>query len=368
MADKVSLATLALAKAYTDEHGGGGGGTSNYNDLTHKPTVNSVEFKGTMTGADLGLVNAETGKSLSTNDYTDADKAIVDGVTSALADKVDKVSGKGLSTNDYDDTAKGIVDGVTSALGNKADASTVNAILDGQSLDSFGDVESALADKVSKSSTVGLLKNDGTVDTTTYIASTEKGENSGVASLDSNGKVPTTQVGLSFNANVPTNATLVSLYYDSTHYEVPSASVGRHLADLFSSTKAYTVGDYCWYAPSPDYVLKIYKCTTAHTGAWDDTHFTEIKLADEVSDKAKVKLLTNTDDLNNLEETSSYYVATSVPANMPENRTNSAIQNFYYSENDIKQVVFARTGDMYLRSKANTWSSWYKLTGTALTS
>ena len=161
--DRVSLATLALAKAYTDEHGGGGGGTSNYNDLTHKPTVNGVEFKGTMTGATLGLVDAEDGKGLSTNDYTDADKSIVGGVTSALAGKVDKVSGKGLSDNNYSDTDKGIVDGVTTALSGKADASTVNAILDGQSLDSFGDVESALADKVSKSSTNGLLKNNGAV-------------------------------------------------------------------------------------------------------------------------------------------------------------------------------------------------------------
>lgn len=90
MADKVSLATLALAKAYTDEHGGGGGGTSNYNDLTHKPTVNGVEFKGTMTGESLGLVDAEDGKGLSANDYTDADKSIVGGVTSALEGKISK--------------------------------------------------------------------------------------------------------------------------------------------------------------------------------------------------------------------------------------------------------------------------------------
>lgn len=55
-------------------------------------------------------VDKVSGKGLSTNDYSDADKAIVDGVTSGLAGKVDKVTGKGLSTNDYDNTAKGIVD------------------------------------------------------------------------------------------------------------------------------------------------------------------------------------------------------------------------------------------------------------------
>lgn len=40
---------------------------------------------------------------------------------SALGDKVDKVEGKGLSTNDYDNTAKGIVDNVTTNLADKVD-------------------------------------------------------------------------------------------------------------------------------------------------------------------------------------------------------------------------------------------------------
>lgn len=66
-------------------------------------------------------VDKEEGKGLSTNDYTDTDKAIVDGVTSALDGKVDKVAGKGLSTNDYDNTAKGIVDNVTTNLATKVD-------------------------------------------------------------------------------------------------------------------------------------------------------------------------------------------------------------------------------------------------------
>ena len=56
-------------------------------------------------------VDKVSGKGLSTNDYSNADKAIVDGVTSALSGKVDKVAGKGLSTNDYDDTEKAKVAG-----------------------------------------------------------------------------------------------------------------------------------------------------------------------------------------------------------------------------------------------------------------
>jgi len=57
----------------------------------------------------------------------------------------------------------------TAYAGNKgkANADAISAIKDGTTIDSFGDVEGALSDKVSKSSTAGLLKNDGTVDTTT---------------------------------------------------------------------------------------------------------------------------------------------------------------------------------------------------------
>ena len=103
----------------------GGGGTDNYNSLKNLPQINGQTVKGNMSGTSLGLVNMVMGKDLSTNDYTNADKAIVDSVTTDLADKVDKVTGKGLSTNDYDDTAKGIVDGVTSALAGKADVASV---------------------------------------------------------------------------------------------------------------------------------------------------------------------------------------------------------------------------------------------------
>ena len=69
-------------------------------------------------------VDKISGKGLSTNDYDNTAKGIVDTVTSNLANKVDKVSGKGLSTNDYSDTDKAIVSGVTSALAGKVDKET----------------------------------------------------------------------------------------------------------------------------------------------------------------------------------------------------------------------------------------------------
>lgn len=41
---------------------GGGGGTSDYNDLTNKPTMNNVEIKGALTGEDVGLVDKNQGE------------------------------------------------------------------------------------------------------------------------------------------------------------------------------------------------------------------------------------------------------------------------------------------------------------------
>ena len=96
-------------------------------EILNKPTTIAgfgITDAYTKTEMDTALgdkVDKVTGKGLSTNDYTDADKTIVDGVTAALDDKVDKISGKGLSTNDYTNEDKAIVDGVTTALDNKVD-------------------------------------------------------------------------------------------------------------------------------------------------------------------------------------------------------------------------------------------------------
>lgn len=175
--EEINFLTLQLAKKYTDEHGGGGGGTSNYNDLSHRPQINSTTLEGNMSLSDLGIASATdlsslsgdvssikdgqtidsfadvestladkvdkvAGKGLSTNDYTDADKAIVGGVTAALAGKVDKVEGKGLSTNDFTDAYK-------TAIGDNTTA--ISGIKNGASINSFGGVETALADKADKS-------------------------------------------------------------------------------------------------------------------------------------------------------------------------------------------------------------------------
>ena len=66
----------------------GGGGTSDYTDLTNKPKINDVTLSGNKSLSDLGIADAD-------DVYT---KTESDTLFSA---KVDKVSGKGLSENDY---------------------------------------------------------------------------------------------------------------------------------------------------------------------------------------------------------------------------------------------------------------------------
>ena len=83
---------------------------SDYETLQNKPQIAGITLTGNKTYSELGIQQTETGKGLSSNDYTNADKAIVDGVTSSLDGKVDKVTGKTLSTNDYTDNEKGVVE------------------------------------------------------------------------------------------------------------------------------------------------------------------------------------------------------------------------------------------------------------------
>ncbi|MBR2246715.1 MAG: hypothetical protein IJ880_06805, partial [Bacilli bacterium] len=62
----------------------GGGGTSDYTKLQNLPTINNVTLTGDMTAADLNLVLAEVGKGLSTNDYSNEEKAKVASLLSSI--------------------------------------------------------------------------------------------------------------------------------------------------------------------------------------------------------------------------------------------------------------------------------------------
>lgn len=94
----------------SDEFGSGGDPESvDYNSVENKPQINGVTLSGNKTGSDLGLVNAVSGKGLSTNDYSNADKAIVDGVTSALAGKAD-IADVPTKTSDLTNDSNFVVD------------------------------------------------------------------------------------------------------------------------------------------------------------------------------------------------------------------------------------------------------------------
>lgn len=118
-ADLVNLPTLGTAAAKNFI----AAVTEDSNDLVTSGGVYAViaAFQEAIETALANKVDKITGKGLSTNDYTDTAKAIVDSVTTNLENKVDKIAGKGLSTNDYTDAAKAIVDSVTNNLANKVD-------------------------------------------------------------------------------------------------------------------------------------------------------------------------------------------------------------------------------------------------------
>ena len=49
-------AAFILSKSYTDKHGGGGGGTSDYNSLSNRPKINHVTLANDHSSSDLKLV------------------------------------------------------------------------------------------------------------------------------------------------------------------------------------------------------------------------------------------------------------------------------------------------------------------------
>lgn len=190
----------------------------------------------------LGKVDKVTGKGLSTNDYTDADKAIVDGVETALNGKVDKNGTDRLMTAAEGTKLEGIAAGAEvnvqadweeddttsdAYIANKPSipAAQVNADWDAVSgvaeilnkptlgtaaaLDvaESGDATSA---QVVKGNDSRLTDDRNAADVYAWakaatkpaytavevgaIDATEKGANSGVATLDATGKVPSSQL------------------------------------------------------------------------------------------------------------------------------------------------------------------------------
>lgn len=184
--------------------------------------------------------------------------------------KVDKVSGKGLSTNDYDNTAKGIVDNVTTNLAGKVDTSTLSSYYTKTEIDTIiaavkngrliaistlptEDIQTNAIYLVPKSDPdTGDVKDeyinlDGTTSGWERIGSTE---------IDLSGYVEKSQIaGLLKNDGTVDSTTYAKL---------------ANLAIPFSVNGTYDVGVYV------SNNNKIYKCITQHSGAWDAQDFEEI--------------------------------------------------------------------------------------------
>lgn len=67
-----------------------------YSDLSGKPSINGVELKETNTLQELGIQGSETGKGLSTNDYTTAEKTKLSGIAAgAQVNKIEAIKVNG---------------------------------------------------------------------------------------------------------------------------------------------------------------------------------------------------------------------------------------------------------------------------------
>lgn len=148
-------------------------------------------------------------------------------IVAKLGDKVDKVDGKGLSTNDYTTDEKNKLTGIEEG----ANKTTVDSALSSTSTNPVQNkvVNSAISNL---NTLVGSTSVDSQIDSaidalnldTTYIKANIKGVASGVAELDSSGKVPSSQLPsyvddvleYSGKANFPSTGETGKIYVDTS--------------------------------------------------------------------------------------------------------------------------------------------------------
>lgn len=118
-----------------------------------------------------GKVDKVEGKGLSTNDYTNEEKAEV----AKVSGKVDKVSGKGLSTNDYTDSAKSFLEETVPEQIDRIDAKIAEV---------EANVYSNFKNKVDKVAGKGLSTNDFTTELKDKLDGVEAGANKTVVDAE----------------------------------------------------------------------------------------------------------------------------------------------------------------------------------------
>lgn len=261
-----------------------------------------------------GKVDKELGKGLSTNDYTDGDKAIVGATTSNLALKVDKVSGKGLSEEDYTTEDQGIVASVREAyLAGKvlsdenysAEEKAKLASLDGGG--AFIITFSESSDTITMDTTIEAIEEAYQKDCVIiglfegrayYFNFREKAAINNVYQY-------TYELTFSrYEDNELRNRTLTIVSTDGGDTFTVTEAIGSSVSCftlngayslLFRGTVAYSVGSYCIYSNA------LYRCNSYHRGAWNSSKFD--KVADgstllDIIDAWKPTIVASTTDIS----------------------------------------------------------------------
>lgn len=151
--DEVDGIYVKIDGAWCEISTGGGSGTTDYDDLSNKPQVNSVELVGNKSLDDLGIMPASLSKTVSGNiiHFTDgADNIPVKSLVSEIV-AVESGSGEKSPTNPY--TISGFDSGVITRCGKNLANFT-----DGYGISTSGEIVS----NVKRTSTVNPIKVDNT--------------------------------------------------------------------------------------------------------------------------------------------------------------------------------------------------------------
>ncbi len=170
-ADEIDYSDNVTVKAKidtkVDKISGKGLSTNDYTDA-EKAEVAKIKDK----------VDKVAGKGLSANDYTDEEKAEV----AKVKDKVDKVSGKGLSTNDFTSAYKTKLDNLDTNLNNKVDKVTGKGLSKNDFTDDYkakldnldANISETLAGKADKTEVLTKTNTTAFTPTADYQPATKK--------------------------------------------------------------------------------------------------------------------------------------------------------------------------------------------------
>lgn len=243
--------------------GGGGGGTDNYNDLTNRPKINNVTLTGNKTTSDLGIVenvqanwnetdstapsyiqnkpNIPSGVVVDTT-YNSASENAQAGtaVAQAVSTKVDKVTGKGLSENDYTNADKEKLDGIETGA-------EVNVQADWNQTDTTAD---------------DYIKNKPTIPTVNDATLTIQKNGTAVGTFSANSATAAT-----INITVPVDAEDVGALPDTTKYGASLALSIDSSTYVVTATLKDQDGNTLGTAQTIDLPLE----TVVVGGSYDDT-------------------------------------------------------------------------------------------------